>query len=199
MSWSRTDDAGVPARGGLILPRGAGLATSSRGPGRGGRCGRVGAPSCLARPAANRRKLCSMLKGFSVLAFLVAGLMLPPSAHADCVTQITGEVICGTGPCNTDMKGQASCAQYRFGTAVRTSCGDAAKFEGDFRVRPPTSRCYGQVVCGRGRCVTTFRGEIVCSVLDGGGAVIQIDGTVRCDGACEAASPDLCERRPAGR
>jgi hypothetical protein len=145
----------------------------------------------------NRRRVAPMVKkGLPVLALLVA--MLLPSAHADCVTQLTGEVICGTGPCNTDMKGQASCAQYRFGTAVRTSCGDRP-FEGDFRVRPPTSRCYGQVVCGRGRCVTTWRGEIVCSVLDGGGAAIQIDGTVRCDGACEAASPDLCERRPAGR
>jgi hypothetical protein len=132
------------------------------------------------------------VKGFSVLAVLVAGLMLPSSAYPDCVTQLTGEVICGTGPCNTDLKGQASCAQFRFGSAVRTGCGDAAP-------RPPTSRCYGQVVCGRGRCVTTLRGEIICSVLDGGGAVIQLDGTVRCDGACEAASPDLCESRPAGR
>jgi hypothetical protein len=139
-----------------------------------------------------------MVKGLSVLALLVAGLMLPSSAYPDCVTQLTGEVICGTGPCMTDLYGQVSCAQYRFGSAVRTSCGDEADFRFN-RVRPPTSRCYGQVVCGRGRCVTTFRGEIVCSVLDGGGAVIQIDGTVRCDGACEAASPDLCERRPAGR
>jgi hypothetical protein len=140
-----------------------------------------------------------MVKGLSVLAVLVASLMLPSSTYPDCVTQLTGEVICGTGPCNTDMKGQASCAQFRFGSAVRTSCGDTPFEDSRFRVRPPTSRCYGQVVCGRGRCVTTLRGEIVCSVLDGGGAVIQIDGTVGCDGACEAASPDLCERRPAGR
>jgi hypothetical protein len=139
-----------------------------------------------------------MVKGHFVLALLVAGLMLPSSAYPDCVTQLTGEVICGTGPCNTDLYGRASCAQFRFGSAVRTSCGDGP-FGADFRVRPPTSRCYGQVVCGRGQCVTTLRGEIVCSVLDGGAVVVQIDGTVRCDGACEAASPDLCARRPAGR
>jgi hypothetical protein len=129
--------------------------------------------------SAGNRKLAPMVKGLSVLALLVAGLMLPSPAHPDCVTLVSGEVVCGTGPCNTDLYGQASCAQFRFGSAVRTR--------------------YGQVVCGRGRCVTTLRGEVVCSVLDGGGAVIQIDGTVRCDGACEAASPDLCESRPAGR
>jgi hypothetical protein len=72
------------------------------------------------------RKLAPVVKGFSVLALFGAGLVLPSPAHPDCVTQLTGEVICGTGSCNTDLYGEASCAQYRFGTGVRTHCDDAA-------------------------------------------------------------------------
>jgi hypothetical protein len=119
-----------------------------------------------------------MVKSLSVLA-LLAPLIMPSSAQAACLTDLWGEVICGTGGCIADLHGQVHCAQFRFGSAVRTR--------------------YGHVVCGRGRCVTTLRGEVICSALDGGGAVIQVDGTVRCDGQCEAASPTLCESRPAGR
>jgi RecJ-like exonuclease len=45
--------------------------------------------------------------------------------------------------------------------------------------------------------VTTLNGEVVCSMVDGGGAMKQSDGTVRCQGGCEYASLDLCERTSA--
>jgi hypothetical protein len=119
-----------------------------------------------------------MLKRLAPLLAFLAVLMPPTPARPDCLTDLWGEVICGLGPCTSDRYGRVYCAQFRFGTAVRT--------------------LSGQVVCGRGRCVITLRGEVVCSTLDGGGVVTQIDGTVRCDGSCEAASPYLCQSRPAG-
>jgi len=90
----------------------------------------------------------------------------------------SGEVICGGGPCVRDINGVVYCAQFRFGSVVRTT--------------------RGETLCGRGQCVTTIRGEVICSIVEGGGAVRQSDGSVRCQGECEYASLDLCERSSAG-
>ena len=55
-----------------------------------------------------------------------------------------------------------------------------------------------ETLCGKGQCVTTLNGEVICSAVDGGAAMKQSDGTVRCQGGCEYASLDLCERTSAG-
>jgi len=71
------------------------------------------------------------------------------------------------------------CAPARFGSAVRTTKGEA--------------------VCARGQCVITLDGDVVCSAVDGGGAVEQSDGSVRCEGGRERATTGMSERNPAGR
>ena len=110
---------------------------------------------------------------------VMAGLLLPSLATADCQTNRSGEVVCGAGPCVRDLKGSVYCAHFRFGSVVRTSS--------------------GETLCGKGQCVTTLQGEVICSNVDGGAAVKQLDGSTRCMGECERASVELCEQTPAGR
>src|SRR5262245_18264270 len=115
----------------------------------------------------------------AVLAIAVAiGVSTVPSASADCMKERSGEVICGGGPCLRDLYGVVYCAQFRFGSVLRTT--------------------RGETLCGRGQCVTTIRGEVICSAVEGGGAVRQSDVSVRCQGECEYASLELCERSSAG-
>jgi len=57
----------------------------------------------------------------------------------------------------------------------------------------------GQVKCAPGQCVRNLRGDVICSDIDGGGAVKLMDGTARCEGACVHATTELCEYTPAGR
>jgi hypothetical protein len=57
----------------------------------------------------------------------------------------------------------------------------------------------GRIRCGRGQCALDRSGEYVCSNVDGGAVVKEADGAIRCQGACEPASIQLCERVPAGR
>ena len=65
-------------------------------------------------------------------------------------------------------------------------------------LRPLLTR-DGWVYCGRGQCLMTLDGKYICSEVEGGSVVKQVDGTVRYEGSCEPASWQLCERMPAGR
>ena len=93
----------------------------------------------------------------------------------------SGEVICGAGPCLRDVNGEVYCAQFRFGSILRTS--------------------NGETLCGRGRCVTTLNGEVVCSIVDGGGAIEavrrhrSVPGWLR----VRLARPVRAHLRPRGR
>ena len=109
---------------------------------------------------------------------LATSLLLSAPAVADCLKDRSGVVICGGGPCLRDVNGEVTCAQFRFGSVLRT--------------------VNGETLCGKGRCVTTLNGEVICSAVDGGSALKQSDGTVRCQGGCEYGSLDLCERTSAG-
>ena len=109
---------------------------------------------------------------------LAASLSVSAPAVADCLKDRAGEVVCGGGPCLRDVNGEVTCAQFRFGSVLRT--------------------LNGETVCGKGRCVVTLNGEVICSAVDGGAVMKQSDGTVRCQGGCEYASLDLCERTSAG-
>jgi hypothetical protein len=109
---------------------------------------------------------------------LALSLSLPASVVADCLKDRSGAVICGGGPYLRDINGEVYCAQFRFGSVMRTS--------------------KAETLCGRGQCVTTLNGEVICSAVDGGAAMKQSDGAVRCQGGCEYASLDLCERTSAG-
>jgi hypothetical protein len=108
---------------------------------------------------------------------LAISLLLSAPAVADCAKERSGQVICGGGPCLRDVNGEVTCAQFRFGSVLRTS--------------------KGETVCGKGRCVRTLSGEVICSAVDGGGVIKNSDGTVRCQGGCEPAALDLCERTAA--
>lgn|SRR5215468_4682799 len=110
---------------------------------------------------------------------LAAALAVPIAAAAECQKDRAGQVICGAGPCARDTQGQVFCAPARFGSVVRTT--------------------RGETVCARGQCVITLDGDVVCSAVDGGGAVKQSDGSTRCEGHCERATAEMCERNPAGR
>ena len=115
-----------------------------------------------------------------VAALLVGGgLALSQPADADCQKELSGGIVCGAGPCARDMQGRAYCARFRFGTVQKTT--------------------EGQMVCGKGQCARTLNGDFLCSTADGGGAAKRLDGTVECQGGCEPASTDLCERSGATR
>jgi hypothetical protein len=110
---------------------------------------------------------------------MVTSVVLFGAAEADCLTELSGATMCGTGPCATDLHGRVSCAQWRFGSVMRT--------------------IHGKLVCGKGQCVVALNGHVLCSTAEGGGATTQLDGKVVCDGGCEPASADYCERTPAQR
>ena len=118
-----------------------------------------------------------MLKRLSMLALLTLTWLSP--AAADCLKDSRGEIVCGAGACSRDQRGDVYCAALRLGSA--------------FRARD------GWVVCGRGQCTVDRRGEYICSDVEGGTVQRQSDGTVRCEGRCEIASSEWCERSPAGR
>jgi len=118
-----------------------------------------------------------MLKRLSLLALLTLTWLSP--AAADCLKDSGGEIVCGAGACSRDQRGDVYCAALRLGSA--------------FRARD------GWVVCGRGQCTVDRRGEYICSDVEGGTVLRQSDGTVRCEGRCEIASSEWCERTPAGR
>ncbi len=50
----------------------------------------------------------------------------------------------------------------------------------------------GDVVCGKGSCVTNNLGMTLCSALPGGNAVINGDGKAVCYGLCVSASQNIC-------
>ncbi len=118
-----------------------------------------------------------MIRRLTALALL--SLMWLSPADADCLKDHRGEVICGAGACSRDQRGDVYCAQLRLGSA--------------FRARD------GWILCGRGQCTVNRRGEYICSNVEGGAVVKQADGTVRCEGLCEQAPSEWCERMPAGR
>ena len=103
---------------------------------------------------------------------------LPTLASADCLKDMTGEVYCGAGHCQTDFNGTVWCSQYYDGYAVRNS--------------------EGQVVCGKGQCVKQSDGQVLCSTEVGGTALIDSKGNARCYGQCEPGTADMCENTIAG-
>ena len=114
-----------------------------------------------------------------VIAVALLGFPLASAVAAACLKDSKGETICGAGPCARDQRGDVYCAPLRFGSAFRTR--------------------DGWIYCGRGQGITTLDGRYVCSTVEGGAVVKQVDGTVRCEGSCEHASWEFCEREPAGR
>jgi hypothetical protein len=55
-----------------------------------------------------------------------------------------------------------------------------------------TTNKNGEVVCGKGKCVTIKSGMIFCSAQPGGNAVINENGMAVCVGLCISASPKIC-------
>ncbi len=95
-------------------------------------------------------------------------------AGADCVKDIEGEVWCGAGRCARDQDGVHWCSRFDDGGA-------------------DTNR-EGVVLCGRGECARTWRGNLYCSAVEGGAVLKDSRGQVRCEGRCEPARAEHCER-----
>ena len=51
----------------------------------------------------------------------------------------------------------------------------------------------GNLVCGRGQCVSDRYGKVVCSAQPGGFAIQDTNGEVVCTEGCVPASPALCQ------
>lgn len=68
--------------------------------------------------------------------------------------------------------------------------------EGKIVCAPPggtiTKNKNGDVVCGKGNCVITNSGMILCSTQPGGNAVIAEEGKAVCAGMCMSASKNTC-------
>jgi hypothetical protein len=109
---------------------------------------------------------------------LALACLLAPAALADCAKDSRGEVYCGAGRCAVDRDGTVWCARTFDGGAERTR--------------------EGAVVCGKGQCARDSRGQVFCSAQVAGAVLIDSTGTVRCFGACEAATVQNCEHTIAG-
>lgn len=105
------------------------------------------------------------------LMILISVFVFSFSAHADCVKNQNGEVVCGKGQCETDLYGKVFCAGNG-GGAVQD--------------------IYGHVVCGTGYCAKDDHGKPWCSKEAGGGAATDLYGKVKCRGGCDAASANFC-------
>jgi hypothetical protein len=68
--------------------------------------------------------------------------------------------------------------------------------EGKIVCAPPggtiTTNKNGDVVCGKGNCVITSSGMVLCSAQSGGNAVINGEGKAVCAGLCVSASAKIC-------
>ena len=93
------------------------------------------------------------------------------SAHADCLTDPKGKVICGKGHCERDQYGNVFCADVGGGAMRDTK---------------------GHVMCGTGYCARDDRGEIWCSTEQGGDAKTDSKGKVVCLGGCEPGTVERC-------
>jgi len=113
-----------------------------------------------------------------VAVITLGSLAWAAPALAACLKDGCDEIVCGAGMCSRDQRGDVYCATLRHGSAFRTR--------------------DGWVFCGRGHCAVNRQGEYLCSTVEGGAVVRDTDGSVRCEGSCEYASYELCERRPAG-
>ena len=101
-------------------------------------------------------------------------IFISGNAHSECKTDRFGDVYCGKGKCEINHEEKVYCSKYQFGEALKNK--------------------YGSVVCGKGQCLgSTDFNEYYCSVVEGGGANIDINGKVKCYGACEEASQSMCE------
>ena len=107
----------------------------------------------------------------AVLLVLLPGAVL---SHADCATDLRGEVFCGAGRCATTRTGEIYCSKH---------------YEGDAR-----TTLRGDVVCGRGNCARDRSGRFVCSTEIGGAVLRDSRGEVRCYRSCEPASLAHCEQ-----
>ncbi len=70
-----------------------------------------------------------------LLLILLALLVMPASASADCVKDRYGKTVCGNGQCETDIYGKVFCADAG-GGAVKDK--------------------YGKVLCGTGACAKDY-------------------------------------------
>ncbi len=111
------------------------------------------------------------LLDLSLLCILLALLVMPASASADCVKDRYGKTVCGNGQCETDIYGKVFCADAG-GGAVKDK--------------------YGMVLCGTGACAKDYLEQVWCSKEPGGGAAVDSFGKVKCLGDCEPGSSARC-------
>jgi uncharacterized low-complexity protein len=109
---------------------------------------------------------------YGLITGFVIGLATVTQAHADCVRNQYGEVVCGAGQCERDQYGEVFCAQTG-GGALRSR--------------------YGKVMCGTGLCGRNRDSEVWCSTVPGGGAAVDSYGEVKCLGGCEPGTAERCE------
>ncbi len=105
-------------------------------------------------------------------------LLSSPVAFAECASDLHGEVYCGGGCCIRDRKGIVGCAR---------------SYEGGAQTTRDES-----VLCGKGECAKSSRGQILCSSELGGAVLKDTRGRVRCYGRCERASAEQCVHIRAG-
>ena len=109
---------------------------------------------------------------YSIVTILFSVLVLSFSAHADCVKNQYGDVVCGKGQCDTDQYGKVFCADLG-GGAIRDR--------------------HATVRCGVGYCEKDSFGKVWCSRELGGAAAVDSYGKVKCVGGCEKGSAKRCQ------
>ncbi len=112
----------------------------------------------------------------AVVGILVATLTATEIVWAECLKDVRGQVVCGQGPCVTNLQGAVFCARSRYAAVVRTM--------------------DGATLCGKGQCASTLKGAWICSAVADGSVFKDWDGSIRCEGSCEPASVANCQTSP---
>ncbi len=108
-----------------------------------------------------------------IIACVFAVGIVSPAFAGDCIRDAYSNVFCGKGECLVDEYGKVYCAK----------AGGGAMHDQ-----------YGKVVCGPGYCTADETGRVKCSTRPGGRALIDAGGKAVCQGSCQEASAQLCEK-----
>jgi hypothetical protein len=93
-------------------------------------------------------------------------------AHADCMNNNLGRVVCAPGQCTANAIGIVKCSKFIGGEAVQNA--------------------IGTVVCGKGSCAPNSIGTVYCSTVEFGGAAVDSIGQVKCYKGCEPGEESNC-------
>lgn len=107
------------------------------------------------------------------LAVFIAIAWIAQTSFAACWRDVSGRMICpgANVQCVNTRTGELRCGRPNGGILLDNN--------GDAR-------------CGVGYCTYDNKNNVVCSTVEGGGAIRSLKGDTACDGSCTPASGTMC-------